>query len=365
MLCEQSPITSAVLFGQPFEVLRRKPQSFSGGLQRSRRQDVVNQTVESGEPCEPTIGHHVPRREKHNHGLEGVVALVLLNLSGTDVQHGTRPTGVETEVDQVASPTLGHQEQQMELGALRRSEVKLIGPTEELRQAHYFDVASWLSGICVPDALDLGGSLVHLVSAENDCRWCDFDSNVETPSRILTCTSDGESMAHDRRSILGAIPALAAAALWSGESTAQQASSVEELIAVNRAFDEALSRLNMTEIEALSLQEPQAMAIHPSARQIMMGWDAVRGSWQAVVERFAELSVKLENARAVVRDNVGWVSGTEFVAGKRKSGEAVTYSALTTNIFEKRNGRWLMSAHITARLSPQSASLGTSTLQAG
>ena len=106
----------------------------------------------------------------------------------------------------------------------------------------------------------------------------------------------------------------------------------------------------MTEIEALSLHEPQAMAIHPSARQITIGWDAVRGSWEAVVERFAELSTKLESARAVVRDNVGWVSGTEVVAGKRKSGEAVGYSALTTNIFEKRNGRWLMSAHITARL---------------
>lgn len=157
-------------------------------------------------------------------------------------------------------------------------------------------------------------------------------------------------MAHDRRSILGAIPALAAAALWAGDSGAQQAALGEELMAANRAFDEALSRLDIAAIEALSLQEPHAMAIHPSTRQITYGWDAVRGSWQAVAERFGELSVKLESPRAVVRDNVGWVSGTEVVTGKRKSGETVSYTALTTNIFEKRNGRWLLSAHLTTRL---------------
>ncbi|MEO7402291.1 MAG: nuclear transport factor 2 family protein [Burkholderiales bacterium] len=121
-------------------------------------------------------------------------------------------------------------------------------------------------------------------------------------------------------------------------------------MAANRAFDDALSRLDIAAIEALSLQESHAMAIHPSARQIIFGWDAVRKSWQAVAERFVELSVKLESPQAVVRDNVGWVSGAEVVRGKRKTGETVTYTALTTNIFEKRDGRWLLSAHFTARL---------------
>lgn len=157
-------------------------------------------------------------------------------------------------------------------------------------------------------------------------------------------------MTHDRRSILAALPAIAAAALWAGDLAAQQSSSGEELIAANQAFDEALSLLDIAAIEALSLQEPHAMAIHPSATQITLGWDAVRKSWQAVAERFAELSVKLESAQAVVRDNVGWVAGTEVVSGKRKTGETVTYRALTTNVFEKRNGRWLLSAHLTARL---------------
>ena len=157
-------------------------------------------------------------------------------------------------------------------------------------------------------------------------------------------------MAQDRRHILGAVSALDVTALWAGDSGAQQAPSSDELLAANRALDEALSRLDIATVEALSLQEPHVIAVHPSARRISIGWEEVRKSWQGVAERFGELSVKLDEPQAVVRDNVGWVSGTEVVSGRRKSGESVAYSALTTNIFEKRNGRWLLSAHLTARL---------------
>ena len=117
---------------------------------------------------------HEHGREKHNRCFERAVALVLLNLSGTDVEHGSRSASVEVEVDKVVPSSLGHEEQQMELGPLRRSEVKLIGPTKEFRQAHHLDVTPWPSGIRVPDALDLGGSLAHSVSAEIDCRRYDF-----------------------------------------------------------------------------------------------------------------------------------------------------------------------------------------------
>ena len=157
-------------------------------------------------------------------------------------------------------------------------------------------------------------------------------------------------MQHDRRHILYAITSLASAALWSADAAAQPASAGDEMLAVNRAFDEALSRLDIVALEALSLQEPHVIAIHPNARQITIGWEEVRKSWLGVAERFSELSVKLENPTAVVRDNVGWVTGTEVVNAKRKTGEVVNYTALTTNIYEKRNGRWLMSAHLTARV---------------
>jgi hypothetical protein len=43
--------------------------------------------------------------------------------------------------------------------------------------------------------------------------------------------------------------------------------------------------------------------------------------------------------------NVGWVVGIESVQGKSKNGDAVSFTAFTTNVYEKRNGLWLMALH--------------------
>lgn len=158
------------------------------------------------------------------------------------------------------------------------------------------------------------------------------------------------AMSNDRRRLLGMFSVLASVTLLCRPLSAQAASSPDALLAANKTLDETISRLDIAGLTALSLNEPHVYAIHPNAREITSGPEAVQKSWQAVAERFADLSVKLENPRAVVRDNVGWVSGVEVVTGKRKTGEQVTYSALTTNIFELRNGRWLLSAHLTSRV---------------
>ena len=157
-------------------------------------------------------------------------------------------------------------------------------------------------------------------------------------------------MSNERRRLLGMFSALASGTLLNGCVSAQVTPSVESLVAANRLLDETISRLDTAGIDALSLNEPHVYAIHPNAREITFGQEAVRKSWLAVAERFAELSLVLQNPRAIVRDNVGWITGTEVVTGKRRTGEQVTYSALTTNIFELRNGRWLLSAHLTARV---------------
>ena len=40
-----------------------------------------------------------------------------------------------------------------------------------------------------------------------------------------------------------------------------------------------------------------------------------------------------------------WVAGLEKVRGKTKDGQDFSFTALGTNIFEKREGRWLMVHH--------------------
>ena len=61
------------------------------------------------------------------------------------------------------------------------------------------------------------------------------------------------------------------------------------------------------------------------------------------IARFSELSVSIINPD--VRRS-GNTAVAEIVKGKRAdNGAAVEFAALTTNVYEKRDGRWLMVHH--------------------
>lgn len=59
-----------------------------------------------------------------------------------------------------------------------------------------------------------------------------------------------------------------------------QDTAVARLIAVNEAFDAALSRKDIEAVDAAWLHGPDATAIHPSSKTPIIGWDAVRKSWE-------------------------------------------------------------------------------------
>ena len=118
----------------------------------------------------------------------------------------------------------------------------------------------------------------------------------------------------------------------------------------NRAFDEALSRRDLRAVEQAWLQDAHVIAVHPNGRPPAVGWEAVRKSWEAAFANFPELSVTM--AQPVVRamGNVAVVVGTELVRGKRPDGTTVEFQASTTNVFELRDGNWLMVHHQASRL---------------
>ncbi|MCS3451994.1 MULTISPECIES: YybH family protein [Bradyrhizobium] len=81
-----------------------------------------------------------------------------------------------------------------------------------------------------------------------------------------------------------------------------------------------------------------------------LGWDAVRKSWEGTFARFAEISVSMNEPQIHVAQNVAWVVGIESAEGKFKNGDAVSFTAFTTNMYEKRDGHWLMVLHTTSRV---------------
>jgi len=131
---------------------------------------------------------------------------------------------------------------------------------------------------------------------------------------------------------------------------AEQPSDVEAVAAANVAFDTALSGRDINAMTKVWAAEPYAIAVHPTSKALIVGWDAVRKSWEGTFDRFAEISVSMKEPHVHLAQNMGWVIGIESVQGKFKNGEAVSFMAFTTNVSEKRDGRWLMVLHATSRV---------------
>ena len=131
---------------------------------------------------------------------------------------------------------------------------------------------------------------------------------------------------------------------------AEQKSDIEAVAAANLAFDTAISSRDINAIERVWAAEPYVIAVHPASKVLIVGWDAVRKSWDGTFDRFAEISVSMKEPQIHLAQNVGWVVGIESVQGKSKHGDAVTFTAFTTNMYEKRDGRWLMVLHTTSRV---------------
>jgi ketosteroid isomerase-like protein len=131
---------------------------------------------------------------------------------------------------------------------------------------------------------------------------------------------------------------------------AQQNADIEAVAAANVAFDTALSARDINAMERLWAAEPYVIAVHPSSKALIVGWDAVRKSWEGTFARFAEISVSMKEPQIHVAQNVAWVVGVESAEGKFKNGDAVSFTAFTTNMYEKRDGRWFMVLHTTSRV---------------
>lgn len=145
-----------------------------------------------------------------------------------------------------------------------------------------------------------------------------------------------------RRSVLlGGLSLLAApAAGWAG------AVAAEDVTAANAAFDAALSRRDLAAVEGMWVQDERVTAAHPRDREPVQGWVAVRKTWADTFARFSELSVAMPKPTIRLMGDTADVVGLENVRGRRASdGSAVSFDAMTTNVFERRGGRWLMVHH--------------------
>ena len=126
----------------------------------------------------------------------------------------------------------------------------------------------------------------------------------------------------------------------------------EAVLDANQKFYEALSAGSIEGISAACAHDPDVTALHETSTEVAVGWPAVLDSWKAVpFESFAELSCIMTKPAIKVHGSIARVAGLERVRGKTKNGDAFAFTALGTNIFEKRENRWLIVHHHASKAS--------------
>ena len=77
------------------------------------------------------------------------------------------------------------------------------------------------------------------------------------------------------------------------------------------------------------------------------GWDAVKKDWQDGVFGFwAELKLSPKHApRIHIDQGTAWTTGLVGVEGKNKSGQALSFTIIETQVYEKHGDRWDMVSH--------------------
>ena len=137
-----------------------------------------------------------------------------------------------------------------------------------------------------------------------------------------------------------------------GIGYAEQRSDSDNVNAAINAFHAALSNLDIGKMQNVWAQEPYVVLINPRDKAPAVGWDAVKKDWQERVFGFwGELTLSPKQAPHVhIDQGTAWTTGVVGVEGKNKSGQALSFTIVETQVYEKRGDRWLMVSHHASRV---------------
>jgi len=120
--------------------------------------------------------------------------------------------------------------------------------------------------------------------------------------------------------------------------------TLSDLEAANTAFYDAFETMNLDGMAALWLQDDAAYCVHPGG-EILRGWPRVRRAWAAVFASTSYIQFIVTNLEVAEHGDVGVVSCVENVLAGEASDHLHGGTAVATNVFVRREGRWRMLAH--------------------
>ncbi|MGH7933463.1 MAG: nuclear transport factor 2 family protein [Candidatus Binataceae bacterium] len=117
----------------------------------------------------------------------------------------------------------------------------------------------------------------------------------------------------------------------------------EKVLAANRAFYSAFESLEIERMERVWLREPRIVCVHPGWRRLR-GWGPVMNSWQRIFQSAFEMKFDLGEADVMINGELAVVVVEENLTQRGYDG-VMRAQVLTTNVFERADGQWLMVVH--------------------
>ncbi len=130
-----------------------------------------------------------------------------------------------------------------------------------------------------------------------------------------------------------------------GQQNAHLTTDVEGVNAASQVFIAAISARDIGAIDKVWAHEPYATFIGPLSTTIVVGWDGVRKAWEMRFSQFDRVTISPAESHVRTNGNVAWAVGIEKIQLLRKNGDTLSFDAFVTNVFENRDGRWLMVSH--------------------
>lgn len=130
-----------------------------------------------------------------------------------------------------------------------------------------------------------------------------------------------------------------------GQEKARQMSDVDRVNAASRVFIAAISARDIRAMDKLWAHDSYVAFMGPLSTTLVVGWDGVRKAWEMRFRQFDRVTVSLAESHVHTNGAVAWAVGVEKVQLLRKNGDTLSFEAFVTNVFEKRDGRWLMVSH--------------------
>jgi ketosteroid isomerase-like protein len=118
---------------------------------------------------------------------------------------------------------------------------------------------------------------------------------------------------------------------------------VSDLEEANARFYRVFETLDISEMDAVWSHAEHVTCVHPGW-PLLVGWEAVRASWETIFNNTAEMSFTVSAVRAVRAGDTGWVTCTENILSEVRGRVSVT-SVLATNIYEREGEQWMLVHH--------------------